>query len=185
MYRSIFLLALMLSGHAGNALAAGPGYLGDLNGQTFSIGNTRNVGALFPAGSTFSDVYFFDLGANSALAASTVTIDLDLPQVPGPEFGLSDMMLQLMTADDQLVAMDRLQHPGDTVLTLGTTLLKADGYKFIVSGKVVGNFGGSYGGVLQTYSLPIPEADAYVLIALGGVLLGLRLHGRKSSLAAA
>jgi hypothetical protein len=41
------LLGLVMAGIMATASAAGPGYLGNLSGQTFTIGNTFNAAAAF------------------------------------------------------------------------------------------------------------------------------------------
>ena len=52
------LLVLMLAGYMNSASAVGPGYLGNLSGNTFSIGHTFSALTFV---SPFVDTYVFDI----------------------------------------------------------------------------------------------------------------------------
>lgn len=183
MNRTKRLLALLLAGYMGSAVAAGPSYLGNLSGQTVGIANTYYISSsLFPSGSTFADIYSFDISPVSVAVGTSVTINLDLPFLSGPEFELSNMMIQFADAFGTLIVADAQSDAADTTLSVAATLPMANDYKFIVSGKVTGTLGGSYGGVLQAISVayPVPEADTYALMGLGLGLVGLLARRRKA-----
>jgi len=67
----------------------------------------------------------------------------------------------------------------DTLVTrrFVATLPANIGYKFVVSGDVTGNFGGSYGGVLQ--ALPAPEPETHTMLLAGLCLMGAILRRCK------
>jgi hypothetical protein len=56
------LVATMLIAYVGSASAVGPGYLGNLTGNTYNIGNTFSTLAY---GSSFVDTYLFDIAPTS------------------------------------------------------------------------------------------------------------------------
>lgn len=170
------LLALLLATHFGPAVAVGPGDLGNLSGQTVNFGNT------FASGGLFSDNYIFDISQLSAAVGTSVTINLDLPYWAGAEFELSNMAIKFTDSIGNILGSDSQSSASDTTLTAVVTLPTGNDYKFIVSGEITGTLGGSYGGVLQAYpaSVPVPEADAYLFMALGLGLVGLLARRRKA-----
>lgn len=162
------LLVLMLAGYMNSASAVGPGYLGNLSGNTFSI---SHIFSALTFGSPFVDTYVFDIAPQSVTVATTVTINLDLPFFPGPEFELSNMAIKFTDAAGvSIYDVDNQTSVTDTTLTVFATLPAALGYKFVVTGNVTGNLGGSYGGVLQ--ALPVPEPETYSMLVAGLGLMG-------------
>lgn len=73
--------------------------------------------------------------------------------------------------------VDSQSHAGDYTLSVIATLPADMGYKFVVSGDVTGNFGGSYGGVLQ--ALPVPEPETHSMLLAGLCLMGAILRRCK------
>ena len=138
--------------------------LGDLTGLAANIGNSFGSAAY---GSSFSDLYTFDLSTVSQSVGTTVTIDLSV----GPlNFQLSNMVIQLTDSTGATTyAMDNTMD-ASKALQLSATLASGTGYRFLVTGDVTGNIGGAYGGVLQ--AAPIPEADAYAMMLAGLGLVG-------------
>ncbi len=179
LFQAKLALTLLLVACMGTAVAAGPGNLGNLTGQTFGISNTYMT-----PGSTFNDIYTFGLGSASFIDGITATINLDLPSMPGTEFELSNMSIRFVDPSGTTLGQDNQTTPANTTLSLllTSTLPAATNYQFIVSGKVSGTFGGSYGGVLQAIpvTLPVPEADSYALMALGTGLAVLLARRRKA-----
>lgn len=164
-----------------NAYAVGPGYLGDMTNQTVNIGNT------FFGPSSFSDIYIFDTSGSGLAVGATVTVELDLPLLPGTEFQLSDVRIEFFDSSDASLGFDTQSSFSDT-LVVNASVPAALGYKFVVSGNVTGTLGGSYGGLLQMVS-PVPEAETWALLLAGlGVLVGTRLgrlRARNSRIAVA
>ena len=78
-------------GYAGSASAVGPGYLGNLTGNTYNIGNTFSA---LVYGSSFVDTYLSDIAPTSVTVGRTATINLDIPFFPAPEFELSNMSIK-------------------------------------------------------------------------------------------
>jgi hypothetical protein len=145
-----------------------PGYLGNLTGNTYSIGNTFSALAY---GSSFVDTYSFDIAPDSVTVGTTVTINLDLPFFPGPEFELTNMSIKFTDAAGVIVYdVDSQSHNSDYTLSVVATLPADLGYQFVVSGDVTGNLGGSYGGVLQ--ALPVPEPETHAMLLAGLCLMG-------------
>lgn len=162
------LLVLMLAGYMNSASAVGPGYLGNLSGNTYSIGHTFSA---LTSGSPFVDTYVFDIAPQSVTVGTTVTINLDLPFFTGPEFELSNMSIKFTDATGATIYdADSQTNVVDSTLSVFATLPAALGYKFVVAGDVTGNLGGSYGGVLQ--ALPIPEPETYSMLLAGLGLMG-------------
>jgi len=167
---SLLAAASLASVNAHAAAPFGPGDLGDLTGKTVSIGNT------FVTVGSFSDEYIFDITSFSAAVGTSVTIELDLPFWAGAEFQLSNMQITFVDASNNAIAWDTQAGPGDTTLSVTTTLPAANDYKFIVSGVVTGTMGGSYGSVLQ--ALPVPETETWAMLLTGLGLVGMRLRQR-------
>lgn len=165
----LFLSAApLLIGHMNPAVAIGPGDLGNLSGQTVSIGNTFSASSL---NSHFNDVYIFDISPQSAAIGTTVTVNFDLPFFPGPEFQLSNMNIKFTNSTDTITYASNSQvNPLDDILSVSALLPAALDYRFVVSGNVTGNLGGSYAGILQ--ALPIPEPDTYALLLAGLGMIG-------------
>jgi len=160
--------ASLLSGHMNPAVAIGPGNLGNLSGQTVSIGNTFSASS---QDSYFNDVYIFDISPQSAAIGTTVTVNFDLPFFPGPEFQLSNKNIKFTNSTDTITyASDSQVNPLDDILSVSAFLPAALDYRFVVSGNVTGNLGGSYAGILQ--ALPIPEPDTHALLLAGLWMIG-------------
>lgn len=176
-HMKVSLLGLMLAGYISSASAVGPGYLGNLSGQTYTIGNTFSAIAY---GSSFVDTYVFDIAPQSVTVGTAVTINLDIPLFPGPEFELSNMSIKFTDATGVTTFdIDNQTNPADNTLSVFATLPAALGYKFIVAGDVTGSFGGSYGGVLQ--AMPVPEPETYAMFMAGLGLMGFMARRHKIS----
>ena len=114
------LLAAMLMGYAGSASAVGPGYLGNLTGNTYNIGNTFSALAY---GSSFVDTYLFDIAPTSVTVGRTATINLDIPFFPGPEFELSNMSIKFTdTTGVTVYDVDSQSNAVDYTLSVVATL---------------------------------------------------------------
>ncbi|MFZ5574895.1 MAG: FxDxF family PEP-CTERM protein [Pseudomonadota bacterium] len=169
------LLAFALASAAGSAAAVGPSYLGNLAGNTVSIGNN------FMPGATINDVYSFDIMPLSAVAGTAVSIELNLPSFPGAEFSISNFKIEFRDSLNNLIAQDTPTAPNDYTLDLNALLPAAMGYQFVVSGNVTGTLGGSYGGALA--AAPVPEAETYAMMLAGLGLVGFMVSRRRSSAA--
>lgn len=169
------LLAIALASAAGSAAAVGPGHLGNLSGNTVSIGNS------FLPMSTFSDVYTFDIMPLSSVAGTAVSIELDLPSIPGNEFSISNFKIEFRDSANNVIAFDTPTASNDYTLDLEANLPAAMGYKFVVSGNVTGTLGGSYGGALA--AAPVPEAETYAMLLAGLGLVGFMVSRRRGAAA--
>lgn len=165
------LLALALTSAISPAFAVGPSHLGNLSGNSVAIGNS------FLAGSSFNDIYTFDILPLSAVAGTAVSIELDIPLFPGQEFSISNFMIQFRDAANNLIASDMPANPTDYTLNLNANLPAGSGYQFVVSGNVTGTLGGSYGGALA--AAPVPEADTYAMLLAGLGLVGFMVARRR------
>ncbi|MEQ1592636.1 MAG: FxDxF family PEP-CTERM protein [Thiobacillaceae bacterium] len=174
MFRTKFLLGLILAGLAGSAAAVGPGTLGNLTGQTFSVGNT------FSAGAAIYDVYTFDIMPLSAVAGTAVTINLDIPELTGTEFAISSFGVQFRDSSNNLIVSDYQTSPTDYTVALTYSLPAATGYQFVVVGNVTGTLGGSYGGALAAVATPVPEPEGYMTMLAGLGLMGFVVLRRNT-----
>lgn len=174
MLRTKALLGLMLAGFVGTAAAVGPGHLGNLSGESFSIGNS------FGPMSAIYDVYTFDILPFSAVAGTAVTVNLDIPLFAGTEFAISNFGVEFRDAANVLIASDFQASPTDYTVEIAANLAAGTGYRFIVLGDVTGTLGGSYGGALA--AAPIPEAKTYLMLLAGLGLVGLTVvrSGRRT-----
>ncbi|SEL61254.1 FxDxF family PEP-CTERM protein [Nitrosovibrio tenuis] len=164
----LLLLVPMLVGYMSSASAVGPGYLGNLSGNTYSIGHTFSALA---HDSPFVDTYIFDIAPQSVTVGTTVTINLDMPFFPRPQFELLNMSIKFTDATGATIYdTDNQSNAADYTLAVSATLPAALGYKFVVAGDVTGNLGGSYGGVLQ--ALPVPEPETHTMVLAGLCLIG-------------
>lgn len=173
MYRIKALLGLLLAGFVGTAAAVGPGDLGNLSGQTVSIGNS------FAAGASFSDVYTFDILPMSATVGTAVTINLDIPQFAGQEFAIEDFAVAFKDSLGATIVSDMQTSLSDYTLSIFADLSSASDYAFVVSGNVTGTLGGSYGGVLQAVAVPVPEPKGWLLMLAGVGMVGLMIERAK------
>lgn len=161
------LLGLILAGFTGAAAAVpvvvGPGYIGTLTVPVL-IGNSFSDKGLF------SDVYLFTLGSTSSTVGTAFSFKFNIPLVPGPEYKINKFELALLDEsgtfeyDTGKKTVEAILGPGD--------------YQFVVSGKVTGNWGGAYGGVLA--ATPIPEAKNYTMLLAGLGLVGFAIARRRN-----
>ena len=149
--------------------------LGDITGLAKNVGNSF-VAADY--GSSFSDLYTFDLSTASQSVGTTVTIDLSV----GPlTFQLSNMAIRLTDSTGATTfAMDNSMDASGA-LQLSANLSAGTAYRFLVTGDVAGTSGGGYGGVLL--AAPIPEADTYAMMLAGLGLVGFMARRRARSMA--
>jgi zona occludens toxin (predicted ATPase) len=166
-------MLIALLGHAmpASAVAVGPGYLGNLTGNSYVIGNSFSG---LSHGLNFSDVYTFDLSSTSQSVGTTVTINVDLGSL---NFELNDMAISLTDSTGAIVYDADSQLLSGTTLAVDALLSAGSGYRFVVAGTVAGSLGGSYGGVLQ--AVPVPEAQTCAMMAAGLALVGLAARRRR------
>lgn len=165
MYRMKALLGLMLAGFMGSAAAVGPGFLGNLSGQSVSVGNT------FASNSLIYDVYIFDIMPESAAVGTVVTINLDIPLFPGVEFAIANFGVAFKDSFNNTIVTDVQTSVNDLTVSVFANLSSATGYQFVVSGDATGTLGGSYGGVLA--AAPVPEPKDWMLMLAGIGLIGM------------
>lgn len=170
------LLALVLAGSMGSAAAVavvpvGPSYLGNLSGNSVSIGNS------FAAGAAISDIYTFDIQPQSATAGTAVTITLDIPQLPGQEFAISNFKIAFLDIGNNMITFDNTVV--NNALSISANLPAAYGYQFVVTGDATGTLGGSYGGALA--AVAVPEAKSYGMMLAGLGLVGFVVLRRRAA----
>lgn len=163
------LLAFALASAMGSAAAVGPGYLGNLSGNSFAVGNT------FAPSAGFNDIYSFDIMPLSSVAGTAVTINIDIPLFSGQEFAIDNFAIAFKDSSNNVLAFDNTL--SNNALSISAMLSAATGYQFIVSGNVTGSFGGSYGGVLA--AVPVPESDTYAMMLSGLGLIGFMVSRRR------
>lgn len=161
------LLGLILAGFAGTVAAVpvvvGPSDLGTLTTPVL-IGNS------FGSKGLFSDVYTFTLGSISSTVGTAFSFKFNLPLYPGPEYKIKNFELALFD-ETGTIEYDSGKKTVEAILAPGD-------YQFVVSGKVAGNWGGAYGGVLA--ATPIPEAKNVTMILAGLGLVGFAVARRRT-----
>ncbi|MBS3936774.1 MAG: FxDxF family PEP-CTERM protein [Sulfuritalea sp.] len=138
---------------------------------TANIGNTFSVGATGVAqGDGFIDTYLFRTTHGGSFAqAAIVSFDFsNLFGIDNLTIGFSDIH-GIPLASASFGATDGGNSSFGS-LTLDSPPLSAGAdYRFIVSGAINAQGGGSYGGVL---AIPIPEPETYLLMLAGLGLVG-------------
>lgn len=135
----------------------------DLVGTSAFFGNSFDINQM---GDTFSDRFTFTVsGTPSNLDAIVSSISRTAST------GLDITALSLFTAADTLVKAGTSLHSGMIdVWTLSTASpLVAGNYYLQVSGTMVSNTSGSYGGAMMLAPVPEPEALGMMLAGLGVV----------------
>ncbi len=174
------LLGLMLAGFMGTAMAAGPGYLGDLAdpvSQNVSINNTIDG-----LGTPIADVYSFDIGSYlSEAIATSLKVKLQYDSGSTPVYDISNFAITLQDADGMQYAFDN-SFDANGALELSAVLapstLGAPGfYQFVVTGTTAGSAGGIYAGALSAAA--VPEPKDWMLMLAGFGLVGLMVERVK------
>jgi PEP-CTERM motif-containing protein len=177
MKRTQFVLALALAGSMGSAAAAvvGPGYLGDLVGQSFSIGNT-----LSGLGTPIADIYGFDIGASTSEAiATSVNVKLQFSGST-PVYDISNFAITLKDTSGFVYAYDNTFDSSGALnlqATLAPSTFGSTFYQFVVTGATAGTSGGSYAGALA--AAPVPEPQTWLTLLAGLGLVGMMVERVK------
>jgi len=179
MKRTQFVLALALAGSMGTAAAAtvGPGYLGNLVGQDFSIGNT-----ISGLNTTIEDIYSFDLGSLTSEAIATgVKVTLKYGSSNTPVFDISNFAITLKDINGTIYGTDNTFDSSGALnlsATLSPSMVAAPGfYQFVVTGTTAGTSGGIYAGALS--AAPVPEPKAWLMLLAGLGLVGMMVERTK------
>jgi hypothetical protein len=161
------LLGLVMAGFMAKASAVGPSDLGNLSGQTITIGNS------FIAAASFNDEYIFDILPVSAVVGTAVTINLNIPQFSGQTFAIENFAVAFKDNLNNTIVSDFQTTLTDYTVSLFAYLPSSLDYTFVVASNVTGTLGGSYGGVLQ--AVPVPEPKVWMSLVAGLGLIGLKL----------
>lgn len=149
------------------AIAAGPGYLGELDNSSIDIGHTLGSNAT-PFNGAFDDVYSFDL-VNPGLIKGGIHTSLGLP------FGIKKLKATLNGGS--LGAPETFGINDDGTVNFFLDNLGSGHYTLSVTGNVFGNRG-SYGGDIYAVTQAVPEPESLAL-ALAGVGLVLSMKTRR------
>lgn len=171
------LPGLLLAGFMGTASAGGPGYLGDLVGQSVSIGNT-----LSGQGTLVDDVYSFDIGSiTSEVIATSVKVKLQFGSALTPVYDISNFAITLRDTDGVEYAFDNTFDVSGAMELSAVLAPSSPGmpgfYEFVVSGITSGSEGGIYAGALS--AAPVPEPKDWMLLLAGIGLVGLTVGRAK------
>lgn len=177
MKRMQIVLALALAGSMGSAAAMGPGYLGDLVGQNFSITNT-----ISGLGTPIADIYSFDIGTlTSEAIATSVKVTLQYGSSSTPVFDISNFAIELKDINGTIYGTDNTFDSSGALnlsATLSPSTVAAPGfYRFVVSGTTAGTAGGIYAGALS--AAPVPEPKAWLMLLAGLGLVGMMVERTK------
>ena len=145
------------------AIAAGPGYLGELDNSSIDIGHTLGTKST-PFNGAFSDVFSFDL-------LNPGFIKGGLHTTPGLEFGIKKLKA---TIDGGSLA------EGGTLNFLLEDL-SGGHYTVTVSGSVFGGRG-SYGGDIYAVTQAVPEPESLAMLLAGvGLVLTMKARRRQTA----
>lgn len=158
------LIAAALTVTSIASLAVSPGNLGVIDNKTTDIGNSF---AATMKGQTFSDDYLFSI-VNPGDAFGSVTFS------SRGSFTLSNVLVSLTGTGITGSAADT-----DPSADFGFNGLSAGNYVLNVTGKITGNLGGSYGGVLEAATAPVPEPETYALMLAGLGAVGFMARRRR------
>ena len=135
-------------------------------GSTFAANNAND---------TFADQFNFTIGAVpssvdaivSSISRSAVT-------------GLNISNLQLFSSNGNLITTGMASETGATdVWTVSSGVLSSGNYYLQVSGSLVSNTSGSFGGSVQLN--PVPEPETYGMMIAGLGVLGFLARRRKAA----
>jgi hypothetical protein len=149
------------------AIAAGPGYLGELDNSSIDIGHTLGSKST-PFNGAFNDVFSFDL-------LDAGFIKGGLHTTTGLEFGIKKLKATIEGGSLALPETFFVNESG----TLNFLLEDLSGghYTVTVSGTVFGGQG-SYGGDIYAVTQAVPEPESLALL-LAGVGLVLTMKARQ------
>lgn len=153
------------------AIAAGPGYLGELDNSSIDIGHTLGTKST-PFNGAFSDVFSFDL-------LNPGFIKGGLHTTPGLEFGIKKLKA---TIDGGSLAGSEifLVNEGGTLNFLLEDL-SGGHYTVTVSGSVFGGRG-SYGGDIYAVTQAVPEPESLAMLLAGvGLVLTMKARRRQTA----
>ena len=149
------------------AIAAGPGYLSELDNSSIDIGHTLGSKST-PFNGAFNDVFAFDL-------LDAGFIKGGLHTTTGLEFGIKKLKATIEGGSLALPETFFVNESG----TLNFLLEDLSGghYTVTVSGTVFGGQG-SYGGDIYAVTQAVPEPESLALL-LAGVGLALTMKARR------
>jgi len=175
MKRTQFVLALALAGSMGSAVAAGPGYLGNLEGRNVAIANTING-----FGTPVADIYSFDIGSSLSNAiATSVKVKLQFAGST-PLYDISNFAIALKDTNGHVYASDNTFDPSGALnlqAMLAPSTFGSMFYRFAVTGTTAGTAGGIYAGALA--AAPVPEPQTWLTLLAGLGLVGLMVERIK------
>lgn len=147
--------------------------LGDLSGNTFNLFNSFGSPGSF--GLSFDDTYVFDLSQAAQTGGTSVTFAVNFG---GNGLALSNMTFTLLDSAFNVLGSDSQALSGNT-LSVNSLLGPGIGYRFVVTGDVTGNLGGSYSGLVA--AVPVPEAETWALMLAGLGLVSLMARRRNKA----
>ncbi len=120
----------------------------------------------------FTDTYNFSVVANQTLAATTVTVNLDLGNLA---FHISNLKLDLFTLGGTWLDGDIVSNANDLSVSINSVLAPGD-YQFKVRGFADGTLTNQ--GIYTFAVAAVPEADTWAMLLAGLGLVGYTARRR-------
>jgi PEP-CTERM motif len=149
---------------------------------TLDVPSTTTFGATATTG-ILNEIWQFTTGVPS-FASASASNTVSMLQGTGYLYGLTNFTATLngMPLNVETVAMQSagpVFFQATQVLSIAPVALAAGTYSLVISGEVIGQFGGGYTATLALAAAPVPEPETYAMMLAGLAALGFLARRRQ------